>query len=69
MVRIATEKRLPFEPLMPNDQTIDALMTDLSADDYAYYGLQARLQTREPAIAGIETFYMDCRKGARIDRQ
>ena len=25
MVRIATEKRLPFEPLAPNDQTIEAM--------------------------------------------
>ena len=25
MVRIATEKRLPFEPLVPNDQTIEAM--------------------------------------------
>ena len=25
MVRIATEKRLPFEPLVPNDETIEAM--------------------------------------------
>ena len=25
MVRIATEKALPFEPLIPNDQTIEAM--------------------------------------------
>jgi DNA-damage-inducible protein J len=50
MVRIATEKALPFEPLVPNETTIqamrearkgklpsfdsvDALMTDLNAED------------------------------------
>ena len=27
MVRIATEKCLPFEPLVPNDQTIEAMKT------------------------------------------
>ena len=25
MVRIATEKRLPFEPLVPNEETIEAM--------------------------------------------
>ena len=25
MVRIAAEKRLPFEPLVPNDETIEAM--------------------------------------------
>ena len=25
MVRIAAEKRLPFEPLIPNDETIEAM--------------------------------------------
>ena len=25
MVRIATERRLPFEPLAPNDETIEAM--------------------------------------------
>ena len=25
MVRIATEKRLPFEPLVPNEETIAAM--------------------------------------------
>ena len=25
MVRIATDKRLPFEPLAPNDETIEAM--------------------------------------------
>ena len=25
MVRIATERRLPFEPLVPNDETIEAM--------------------------------------------
>ena len=27
MFRIATEKCLPFEPLVPNDQTIEAMKT------------------------------------------
>ena len=25
MVRVATEKRLPFEPLVPNEETIEAM--------------------------------------------
>ena len=47
MVRIATEKRLPFELLVPNEETVaamqaarqgnlvgvDGLMADLNADD------------------------------------
>ena len=32
MVRIATEKRLPFEPLVPNEETIKAMKTARRGD-------------------------------------
>ena len=32
MVRIATERRLPFEPLVPNDETIEAMKAARRAD-------------------------------------
>ena len=32
MVRVATEKRLPFEPLVPNEETIEAMRATRRGD-------------------------------------
>ena len=39
MVRIATEKRLPFEPLVPNDETIEAMKAARRGDLIAVGGV------------------------------
>ena len=39
MVRIAAEKRLPFEPLVPNDETIEALRASQRGDLIAVGGV------------------------------
>ncbi|MDD9992362.1 MAG: type II toxin-antitoxin system RelB/DinJ family antitoxin [Rhodospirillales bacterium] len=39
MVRIAAEKRLPFEPLVPNDETIEAMKAARRGDLIAVGGV------------------------------
>ena len=39
MVRIAAEKRLPFEPLVPNDETIEAMKAARRGDSIAVGGV------------------------------
>ena len=39
MVRIAAEKRLPFEPLVPNDETIEAMRAARRSDLVAVGGV------------------------------
>ena len=39
MVRIAAEKRLPFEPLVPNDETIEAMKAARRGDLVAVDGV------------------------------
>ena len=41
MVRIAAEKRLPFEPLVPNDETIEAMKAARRGDLIAVGGVDA----------------------------
>ena len=43
MVRIAMEKRLPFEPLVPNDETIEAMRAARRGDLVEVGGLMAEL--------------------------
>ncbi len=40
MVRIATEKRLPFEPLVPNAETIEAMKAARRGDVIAVGGVE-----------------------------
>ena len=40
MVRIATEKRLPFEPLVPNEETIEAMKAARRGDVIAVGGVE-----------------------------
>ena len=58
MVRIAAEKRLPFDPLIPNDETIDAMKAARRGDLVAVRGvdgLMADLYADEWKDCGHQT--------------
>ncbi len=62
MVRIATERRLPFEPLAPNDETIEAMkaarrgeLVDMGGVDELMADLDADDQANRGLQAGLQT--------------
>ena len=60
MVRIANDKALPFEPLVPNDETIEAMkavrrgnVTTVNSISALFTSLNADDQIRKPVEAGL----------------
>ena len=66
MVRIAAEKRLPFEPLVPNDETIEAMRAARRGDLIAVGGvseLMADLNADDRRTAAFKRDYRREKKG------
>ena len=58
MVRIAADKRLPFEPLVPNDETIEAVKAARRGELVVVGdidGLMADLNADDQADLGLQT--------------